>query len=624
MFAFPKNILYFSLIVVFSFPALSQDLDTSSTVSQVDSSQIKIQNYKNLVEESVFRKRADSLLKLELIEKISLLKERDQLKQAELIGQIKEIEQKDSLRNTARNEKILEMKQTTKGFPVAPFGDTLCTVYIKIGPVHPKERAASITKKIEILYRDDSFVADSLKVIASESTVDIAYGEMILMSVTDWDALWEDKTKDQLANQLAQNIKVAIALELKNNSLKNILIRTALTLLIILIAYVLVFFLKRAFRRLAGWVRSKEDIYFKGFKLRNYEILPPKRELELALQLVTVLKGIVFFMVLYIALPIIFSLFPFTKGWANTLFDWVWNPAKEIFSAFWNYLPNVFSIVVIYFVTHYATKLIRFISHEVEAGRLTLSGFHKDWAAPTFNIVRFLLYAFMFIVIFPYLPGSSSPIFQGVSVFLGILFSLGSSTAIANAVAGLVITYMRPFQLGDRVKIGEVTGQVIEKSLLVTRVKTVKNEYITVPNASILTGHTINYSTAKESDEGLILHTSVTIGYDISWRKVHELLIAAAEASEGVITSKKPFVLQTSLDDNYVSYQLNAYTDLPDRMAWVYSNLHQNIQDKFNEAGVEILSPHYRAVRDGHQVGLPLEYLPKDYKSPSFKIEKDK
>jgi small-conductance mechanosensitive channel len=161
----------------------------------------------------------------------------------------------------------------------------------------------------------------------------------------------------------------------------------------------------------------------------------------------------------------------------------------------------------------------------------------------------------------------------------------------------------------------------MEKALLVTRIRTIKNEDITLPNSAILSGHTINYTTtAKEL--GLILHTGVTIGYDVPWKQVHELLIQAALATDGIMKDEKhkPFVLQTSLDDFYVAYQINAYTDQSHRMAAIYSGLHQNIQDKFNEAGVEILSPHYRAARDGNMTTSPANYLPKDYKAPSFNI----
>ena len=231
----------------------------------------------------------------------------------------------------------------------------------------------------------------------------------------------------------------------------------------------------------------------------------------------------------------------------------------------------------------------------------------------------------MFVLIFPYLPGSDSTIFTGVSVIIGILFSFGSSSAIANVIAGLVITYMRPFKIGDRIKIGEVTGDIIEKTLLVTRVRTIKNEVITIPNSSVLTGNTTNFS-IEANEKGLIIHSTVTIGYDVSWKGIHEALIEAASRTDFIINDPKPFVLQTSLDDFYVSYQINAYTHYASKQALIYSHLHQNIQDVFNERGIEILSPHYRAARDGNMSSIPPEYLPKDYKAPYFKvnIEKEK
>ena len=243
-------------------------------------------------------------------------------------------------------------------------------------------------------------------------------------------------------------------------------------------------------------------------------------------------------------------------------------------------------------------KFLHFLTHEIEIGKLVIPGFYRDWAQPTFNLLRIFIYAFTFIIIFPYLPGSDSPIFRGVSVFLGLLISIGSSSAIGNIVAGLVITYMRAFKVGDRVKIGDATGDVIEKTMLVTRLRTIKNEEVTIPNSAILNGNTINYSTSAR-ELGLILNTEVTIGYDVPWRKVHELLISAAQKTENINESPEPFVLQTNLNDFYVNYQLNAYTDDADKAAKIYSDLHSKIQDEFNEAGVEILSPHFQANRQG-------------------------
>ena len=229
----------------------------------------------------------------------------------------------------------------------------------------------------------------------------------------------------------------------------------------------------------------------------------------------------------------------------------------------------------------------------------------------------------MVIVIFPYLPGSESPVFRGVSVFLGFLFTFGSAGSLSNIIAGLVLTYMRLFVIGDRVKIGDVVGDVIEKSLLVTRVRTIKNEIISIPNSTVMSSHTINYS-SDAVDNGLIMHTTVTIGYDVTWKTIHQALLDAAGRTDMLLKEPKPFVLQTSLDDFYVSYQINAYTKEPNKQAVIYSQLHQNIQDCCNEASIEILSPHYRAQRDGNMTTIPSDYLPKDYKAPSFNVSQTK
>ncbi|MDD3196307.1 MAG: mechanosensitive ion channel family protein, partial [Paludibacter sp.] len=320
--------------------------------------------------------------------------------------------------------------------------------------------------------------------------------------------------------------------------------------------------------------------------------------------LLKAIKWFIILLLVYLLLPLVFSIFPFTRGWADTLLNFIWKPFSGIMLSVWEYLPNLFTIIVIIVVFKYTIRFVRYLFGEIEAGKLKVSGFHEDWSMPTFSIVKFLLYAFMFILIFPYLPGSDSGIFQGVSVFLGLLVSLGSSSAISNMVAGLVITYMRPFKEGDRIQLGDVTGIVLEKTLLVTRLRTVKNEEITIPNSAVLSGNTTNYSAVAKS-EGLILYTSVTIGYDVPWRDVHAALLEAASRTDKLITGKQAFVLQTSLDDFYVAYQLNVFSSESEVVAPIYSQLHQNIQDVFAERGIEIMSPHYRAERDGSDVAIP-------------------
>ena len=225
---------------------------------------------------------------------------------------------------------------------------------------------------------------------------------------------------------------------------------------------------------------------------------------------------------------------------------------------------------------------------------------------PTYHIIRFLLYAFMIAMIYPYLPGANSGVFQGVSVFVGLIVSLGSSTVIGNIIAGFVITYMRAFKQGDRIKLNDTVGNVIEKTAFVTRLRTIKNEIVTIPNSFIMSSQTVNYTSSART-YGLIIHSEVTIGYDAPWRKVHQLLIDAAKATPGVMPEPAPFVLETALSDFYPVYQINAYIQEANNMTTIYSALHQNIQDYFDKAGIEIMSPHYTAFRNGNASTIPKE-----------------
>jgi small-conductance mechanosensitive channel len=239
---------------------------------------------------------------------------------------------------------------------------------------------------------------------------------------------------------------------------------------------------------------------------------------------------------------------------------------------------------------------------------------------PTFKLARLAIIAFAAVMAFPHIPGSSTPAFQGISIFLGLIVSLSSSSAIGNMMAGVVLTYTRAFNTGDRVRIADTYGDVVERTLLVTRVRTIKNVVVTIPNAIVLGSHIDNYSTLA-AENGLILHTTITIGYDAPWRRVHELLIEAARATDGIRKEPPPFVRQTSLNDFHVSYEINACAVEPRGMDRIYSDLHQNIQEKFNEAGIEIMSPGYTAVRDGNTVTIPPERRPRGYEAPGFRVE---
>jgi small-conductance mechanosensitive channel len=410
----------------------------------------------------------------------------------------------------------------------------------------------------------------------------------------------------------------------KETSLAILSKEIGLAVIVLIITGILIFGLRRLFKWTAIKIRVHEGKRIKALKIKNYTLFDAKHLVNAFLSANNMLKWFFIFLLIYIALPILFGIFPWTKHFADTLFNYILNPAKKIAHSVWNYFPNLITIIVIIVVFRYLLKGFHFLKNEIENGDLHIPGFYADWANPTFQLIKIAVYAFLAIVIFPYLPGSSSPVFQSVSVFLGVLFTFGSSGSLSNVVAGLILTYMRLFKIGDRVKIGDVVGDIIEKSMLVTRIRTIKNEIISIPNSTIMNSHTINYSSGV-NENGLILYTTITIGYDVPWKNMHSALLEAADRTDFLLKEPKPFVLQTSLDDFYVSYQINAYTKEANKQAFIYSQLHSNIQDACNEAGIEILSPHYRAARDGNTTTIPSVYLDKDYESPSFnvKIKKD-
>ena len=557
-----------------------------------------------LIEASDSALKKDSVAQAELLDKIESLRKKDKSKKEKLQKQYDSLQLVMKTRNEKIKHQVDSIRANTPGIPVLLNKDTLLYVYSKLGPFSPSERAHSIERKLKQIA--DGFDPKALSVIHGEETSDLFYNEIIVLSITDRDAFWMDKKRDLVILDYKELIIKGIEKYNSDTSWLKTLGRVGLVLLVLLILVFMVRYLNKFMSKVVKYVGLKGKKYLKGIHFKNYEILTYERELQVVFFLLDVIKWMLIVFIVYAALPLIFSVFPTTEGIANRLLGYILDPLVLIFKAFVGYIPEMITIAVIVVLTRYFVKFLRYLSSEIEHGHLVIPGFYPDWAKPTFNLVSFIVHVFAFIVIFPYLPGSDSPIFQGVSVFLGLLISLGSSSAISNLVAGLVITYMRPFKIGERVKIGDVVGDVIEKTMLVTRIRTIKNEDVTIPNGAVLSGQTTNYSSSA-MELGLILNTSITIGYDVHWKKVRDCLIEAAERTNLVNKEPKPFVLQTSLDDFYVSYQINAYTNRPDVAAKIYSELHSNILDVFHNAGIEIMSPHFRAERDGSTVQTATE-----------------
>ena len=619
-----KTLTKYALVLplFFLFSAVKAQ-DSIAPIALVNQDSILLEQYNTKIQLIENQRVADSVKKAELLAEIQSLKTTDNLKKETLQAQLDAISSQETERLASKKREVEALRATNKGVPVTGFfKDTLFTVYSRLGSFSPKERAKAVRERIQSLAGLRDFSTDSLVVESEYNILNLVYSDQIVTSISEEDALWSKMNAADLSIKYQKIISEAILNYQNETNIITLLKEFGLALLVLIITYLIIKYIFIAFRWTAIKIHAQENNRIKGIKIKDYTLFDASRQVAVLINLNTVLKWLVVLSTVYIALPILFGIFPWTKDMAQTLFGYVLDPLKDIGLGLWNYLPNLITVIVIIVVFRYVLKGLYFLKLEIQQENLKLPGFYSDWAAPTYQIVKVLVFAFMIVVIFPYLPGSDSPVFQGVSVFLGFLFTFGSAGSLSNIIAGLVLTYMRLFKMGDRVKIGSISGDVIEKNMLVTRVRTTKNEIISIPNATVMNSHTINYS-SDAPEKGLIMHSTITIGYDVPWRKMEAVLIKAALKTPLLLDDPAPFVLQTSLDDFYVSYQINAYTREPNKQATIYSNLHANIQDFCNEAGIEIMSPHYRAARDGNQSTIPADQLPKDYKTPSFLFKRE-
>lgn len=515
-----------------------------------------------------------------------------------------ELSTADSLERDRQLRRIDSLRTFTVGIPVVVEEDTLFYFYARRGGYSPMTRAQMASEAITELGTRLNLYPDSVYIDDSDNTSDIMYEGKVITSFTNQDALWAGLPQDSLARYSRAVIVTELRKLHDEHGFWRLVKRIFYFVLVIIGQWILFRVTIWLFRGVSKHVERLKETKLHPLMIQNYELLDTERQVKILLFLTSVAKYVVMLLQLVVSVPLIFAIFPQTENFAYELLGYIWVPVKGIFISVIEYIPNLFTIFIIWLSIRYLIRLLKYLSKEVASEKLRIPGFYPDWAMPTYNIVRFLLYAFMIAMIYPYLPGSDKGVFQGISVFVGLIISLGSSTVIGNVIAGWVITYMRPFRKGDRIKVNDTEGDIIEKTPLVTRIKTPKNEIVTVPNSFIMSSQSINY-TRSAHEFGLILHTEVTIGYDVPWRQVHSLLIDAALKTPGILSEPHPFVLETGLNDWYPVYQINAFTRDANRIGPIYSDLHQNIQDCFNEAGVEIMSPTYIATRDGNESTIP-------------------
>jgi small-conductance mechanosensitive channel len=510
------------------------------------------------------------------------------------------------------------------GFPVMLDGKTLFFIRRGVSSFSAEERANAITRRIERIAQNDSIPIENLTIeqIPDDNSLYLSVDQEVILTVTERDAKAYRSTPEVLAQQALQKIQVAIAQYRQDRKpeqlLKNIIYTVIASFAFLIISFAVI----KISGKLFPFIRRLIESLTPGIQIGNVEIISSSNISFFWLRVLRIIRFFVLFLLLFNYATFVLRLFPWTRVFGESILGYFSQSLELVLSSIGQYLPNAFIIAIIIFITYYLIGLIKPFFTAIERGNLVIPGFYTDWAKPTYNILLVIIIAIAAIVAFPYLPGFDSPAFRGVSVFLGLLLSLGSTSAIANVIGGIILIYTRAFRIGDHIQVGDVIGDLIEKNFLVIRICTPTNKIITIPNSSLLSSNVINFSiSSRELNRNLIIQTTITLGYDLPWRKAHKTLIEAALETEHILKEPAPFVLQTSLDNFYISYQLNAYTNQPNLMVIIYSELHQNIQDKCNEAGIEILSPSYTSLRDGNTTTIPENYLPSDYVAPPFRVQ---
>lgn len=486
----------------------------------------------------------------------------------------------DSLRMISQLEEIKKIKSNTQGSPVLFENDTLFTIYATLGAYSNSERAKTAEQKIKKLYDDPFFKPDSLKFGESLDAKTLTYKSDVLLAVSEIDALWVGTSQDSLLNTYKQKIEDAVLAAKKRNSFKTFLIQIFELIVILIVVSSLFLLINKGFKKIKNKLINNKSIFPNGIYLKTYQIIP-RRILNLFISRILVLfKYFIYFLVIISSLTIALKIFPSTEIWAIKAQNILTDPLRKLYQSIIDYIPDLITVIIVILIVNWLLSIIKYFAKEIENKNLTITNFYPEWAKPTYMLIRLLIIILSVIIIFPYLPGSGTTAFQGVSVFFGILISIGSSSAIANAVSGIVLTYMRPFKKNDWIKTGEIIGLVLEKNTLVTRLKTINNEDVSVPNSAILSGATTNFSSIGRTD-GLVITTEVAIDLNLDTRTVEGLLLSAALKTPGITNRLAPYLFHKRINDSTATIEVNAITFEPQNMYFIKSDLIRNIQKEF-------------------------------------------
>jgi len=481
----------------------------------------------------------------------------------------------------------------------------------------PAERRAEETRRRIIeAARNESIRIEDFRVEDSTDHSSIYAGDTRLIRIVDEDAEVENLHRSLLATIYLQAITETVVNYRAERAGATLLRNAGFALAATLLVALLLWGLRWVFNKLDAWTERHVKRRVQKIAYKSHQLIHAGTVWSLIRALLKLLRFVVYLLIAYFYLNTVLGLFPWTRPAARVLLDLVLDPLLTIWNGFLEELPSLVFLVVLWFVVRYLLKVVRAFFTGVGSGRIRLQNFDADWADPTYKIVRILVIALALVLAYPYIPGSESAAFKGVSVFVGVLLSLGSSSFISNIIAGLTMTYRGAFREGDLVKVGDTVGWVQDVKLMVTRLRTYKNESVILPNSNVLNTEVVNYS-QMAANEGLVLHSTVGIGYDTPWRQVEAMLLEAAARTAGLKADPPPFVLQAKLGDFAVDYQVNAYWDGSGVPPRIYSALHGHIQDVFNENGVQIMSPAYEADPAAPKIVPPDQWYAAPAKKPA-------
>jgi small-conductance mechanosensitive channel len=457
-----------------------------------------------------------------------------------------------------------------------------------------EERAKLISQRLESFAKDLTRPMESLRRVEEKGQIIIFAGPQMLMTIRAIDSQFEGGEEPQVLAQVYLR-KIGKAVEAyREHRETSTLVRHAVYACVAtgLLAFGW-WVLRWMFNRFTAVIERRFRGRVKDLTIHQVPILQSDQIWSGCHGTLKTIRLVLMILLLYAYLNFVFSLFPWTASFGKHLLAALLEPLRMIGKGIVDTLPDLLVLGILAALIRYLLKLGKLIFANLAEGKVTVKGFDQEWAWPTYRIFRTLIIAFAVVMAYPYIPGSSSNAFKGVTIFLGVLLSLGSTAVIGNLLAGYTLVYRRAFRIGDRVKIKEYLGDVIERRLLVTHLRSLKNEEIIVPNSEILNNPVINYSSLAKQ-QGLILHRTVGIGYETPWRQVEAMLVEAARRTPGLLKDPPPFVLHQALGDFCITYELNVYCDKPNNMMQLSTLLSQNILDLFNEHGVQIMTPNYR------------------------------